>query len=47
MFEMPPETVPFGETPAAPPLPQEAGSEPDILDMFGVVPAKPEGKEAK
>ena len=29
-------------------LPQEAGaSEPDILDLFGVLPAKPEGKEAK
>ena len=47
MFEMPPETVPFAETPAAPLPPQEAASEPDILDMFGVVPAKPQGKEAK
>jgi hypothetical protein len=38
------ETVPFGEAPG----PQDAGpTEPDILDMFGVPPVKPEGKEAK
>ena len=27
--------------------PQDGATEPDILDMFGVPPAKPEGKEAK
>ena len=47
MFEVPPETPPFGETQAAPPLPQETRGQPDILDMFGVTPEKPEGKEAK
>ena len=46
LFAVPPETAPFGEAPAAP-LPPDAGSEPDILDLFGVVPAKPDGKEAK
>ena len=49
MFEVPPETPPFGESTAAPaPMPREgAPGEPDILDMFGIPPAKPEGKEAK
>ena len=39
--------LPFGEAPAAPRSPQAGTTEPDILDMFGVPPAKPEGKEAK
>lgn len=49
MFEVPPQTVPFGEAPAPhPPGPAIGGNgEPDILDMFGVPPAKAEGKEAK
>jgi len=47
MFQVPPSTAPLGKTEAAPSLPPDAGSEPDILDMFGVVPAKPDGKEAK
>jgi hypothetical protein len=47
LFEVAPQTAPFGQTPVLPD-PQEAGaSEPDILDMFGIPPAKPEGKEAK
>jgi len=49
MFEVPPETVPFGD-PLAPapasPLDGRTG-EPDILDMFGIPPVPPEGKEAK
>ena len=47
LFEVPPQTPPFGEAPAAPPNPQDGTTEPDILDMFGVSPTKPEGKEAK
>ena len=47
LFEVPPQTPPFGEAPAAPQNPQAGTTEPDILDMFGVPPAKPEGKEAK
>jgi hypothetical protein len=47
LFEVPPETVPFGEAPAAPRSPEGGPAEPDILDMFGVPPAKPEDKEAK
>ena len=49
MFEVPPQTPPFGEPlPAAPSSPRDGGSgEPDILDMFGIPPAPPEGKEAK
>jgi hypothetical protein len=47
MYDVPPPTLPLGEAPAASPQPQEAKGEPDILDMFGVVPAKPDGKEAK
>ena len=47
LFEVPPQTAPFGEAPAAPRSPQDGATEPDILDMFGVPPAKPEGKEAK
>jgi hypothetical protein len=50
LFEVAPETPPFGEAPVAPVAPQspEGGpAEPDILDLFGVPPAKPEGKEAK
>jgi hypothetical protein len=49
MFEVPPETPPFGEPPpAAASTPGNGGSgEPDILDMFGIPPAKQEGKEAK
>ena len=48
MFEVPPETLPFGEAPpaAASPRHGDAGA-PDILDMFGIPPAKQEGKEAK
>ncbi len=46
LFEVPPETVPFGESPVAAPR-AEGTSEPDILDMFGGSPAKPEDKEAK
>lgn len=47
LFEVPPETVPFGEDPPVPPGSQDVPTGPDILDMFGVAPAKPEGKEAK
>ena len=47
LFEVPPETPPFGEAPPAPQDSQAGTTEPDILDMFGVPPAKPEGKEAK
>jgi hypothetical protein len=50
MFEVPPEAVPFGEAPVQPPpapAPNGGSGEPDILDMFGIAPAKPEGKEAK
>ncbi len=47
LFEVAPETVPFGEAPVAPRSPEAGPAEPDILDMFGVPPAKPEGKEAK
>jgi hypothetical protein len=47
MYDVPPQTPPFGEAPASSPQPRQDTGEPDILDMFGVVPAKPEGKEAK
>ena len=47
LFEVPPQTVPFGEAPAEPPGPQDGTAGPDILDLFGVAPAKPDGKEAK
>jgi len=47
MFEAAPQTPPFGEAPAAPGQPGSGTPEPDILDMFGIPPAKPEGKEAK
>jgi hypothetical protein len=47
LFEVAPETVPFGEAPVVPRIPEAGPAEPDILDMFGVAPAKPEGKEAK
>jgi len=47
LFEVSPETVPFGETPAAPGQQDAGPTGPDILDLFGVPPAKPEGKEAK
>jgi len=47
LFEVAPETVPFGEAPVASPSPEAGPAGPDILDMFGVPPAKPEGKEAK
>jgi hypothetical protein len=39
--------LPVGEAPVASPSPEAGPAEPDILDMFGVPPAKPEGKEAK
>ncbi|MEO5881827.1 MAG: type VI secretion system-associated protein TagF [Caldimonas sp.] len=47
LFEVPPETIPFGEASAAAPSQDGTMAEPDILDMFGIAPAKPEGKEAK
>lgn len=47
LYEAPPQTTSFGDAQAAPPAPREGPAEPDILDMFGVVPAKPDGKEAK
>lgn len=47
LFEVPPETVPFGEAQVAPPGLQEGAAGPDILDLFGVASAKPEGKEEK
>ena len=47
LFEVAPQTVPFGEAPLAPRSPEGGPAEPDILDLFGVPPAKPEGKEAK
>jgi len=48
LFEVPPDTVPFGEPlPAAAPNPEGGAGEPDILDMFGVPPAKSKDEEAK
>ena len=49
MFEVPPETVPFGDPLAQAPSGPLDGrtAEPDILDMFGIPPVPPEGKEAK
>ena len=47
LFEVPPDTVAFGESPAATESPQVSAAEPDILDMFGVPPAKPDGEKTK
>ena len=47
LFEVPPDTVAFGESPAATESPQGSAAEPDILDMFGVPPAKPDGEKTK
>ncbi len=47
LFEVPADAAPFGELPVAPHGAEGADTGPDILDMFGVPPAKPEGGEAK
>jgi len=47
LFEVPPDTVPFGDAPAAPRSAASEDTGPDILDMFGVPPAKPAGGETK
>ena len=47
LFEASSPAVPFGEPSAAPGHPDAGSTEPDILDMFGIPPAKPDGKEAK
>ena len=47
LFEVPPQTPPSARRRPRRQNPQDGATEPDILDMFGVSPAKPEGKEAK